>query len=206
MKGLISSLCFASLVFTGLLCSTSQSLQAQNTVYRLPSRAPKFNMITRDIGPKPGSPSPKENATATYRRTYIKPAHMRMFVRAKCSDKLTSKAVIERAKSSTMSGSSAVQIDWSADIGNKDVQFWMVTVEEKIEVNVDLITKDGKYSVAGKKENKDERWTATRVQVKEAGGRCAQQEKLDEKKVRVAVLNELNARTLAHFRGQNSNQ
>lgn len=204
MKGLFSFLSFAHFVFIGLLCSTSLPLFAQNTVYRLPSRAPKFSMITRDVGPKPGSPSPKENATATYRRTYIKPAHMRMFVRAKCTDKLTPQQVIERAKSSTMSGSSAVQIDWSSDIGNKDVQFWMVTVEEKLEVNVDLVTKDGKYSIARKKENKDERWSASRVKVKTAGGRCARQDKLDEKKVRVAVLNELNARTLAHFRGQNS--
>ncbi|CAM2005894.1 hypothetical protein [Acanthopleuribacter pedis] len=176
-------------------------LQAQNAVYKLPSRAPKFNMITKDSGPKPGSKAPENAAPATYQRIYVKPAKMRMFIRAKCSDKLTPKTAVERAKSSTISGSGAVQIDWSSDIGDRDVQFWMVTVEETMTVKVNLVAKDGKYSVAGKDEKKAEKWSAKRIQVKPGGSACARQKDLDEKKIRIAVMNELTTRTLAHFRG-----
>lgn len=202
MKAMKTATSFGFLMTMVLGYLASLPLQAQSVVYNLPSRAPKFNMITRDSGPKPGSKAPENASPATYTRTYIKPTRMRMFIRAKCTDKLTRQSVIERAKSGTIAGSSAVQIDWSSDIGKKDVQFWMVTVEEKHTVKVNLIAKDGKYVVSKKNENKQEQWSAKRISVKGAGGGCARQKELDEKKIRVAVLNELTARTLAHFRGK----
>ena len=177
---------------------------AQNVVYPVPKRAPKFGTSSRDFGPRPGSRASDNAPDKTFRRVYSTPATLRLFVRAKCGERIGRKELIDKAKNSTLENGPVVQIDWTDDIRDQNVEFWLVTYQKREVVQLNLTAQGGKYTVKSKNETKRESWDVEKVIFTTPHRTCSKQEDLDERKVRIAVINALQAITLRHFRSNPS--
>ena len=179
-----------------LLCWVSMAF-GQEPQFRIPKYPPKLSMSSRDSGPRPGSKAP-DGAGGTFRRTYTKPAALRLLVRAPCSARIKDEALIQRAKSISLEDGPVVQIDWDV-IGNQRVTYHVVLFLGRNISQINLAERDGIYKVRDKKSIKDNSWEVHKLNFK-GQGTCVTSKDLTHLGMRVAVVNMLNSASLRHFR------
>jgi len=174
-------------------------ISAQDSLYSIPKYPPKMKMSTRDAGVRPGTAVGKNDPTsASFRRTYSKPAGLRLLVRVPCSASLGREELIQRAKSISAADGPPVQIDWEAIRGGR-VSYYAVIYTEKTISHVDLVARAGVYRVRSKRKITEEGWDVQRLSFG-AQGACVRSEELTERAMKVAVINVLNTASLKHFR------
>lgn len=162
----------------------------------------KYGLRTLEIGPKPGSPAPKDKSEETFKRIYSYPANLRLLVRATCGKQLSSKDLISRAQQLTESGSPVQEIDWDTIKSGEKFSYWAVVYSKSESVTFQLENQNDKWAIKSKSNDVKELWDVKKLTLATASNACIAPETFTKKALQTAMHDYLIEKSLANFRDQ----